>query len=195
MTPDFERAQNTATRLLLRQDIDSLYMDVRRFRFDRNIVIDSIQNYCQITGRRHSDFLCEEHEGCCVLKTRGMYLILYDDSETNESRKHWGIAHEVGHIYLGHEDDGKKEEVEAHFFAAQVIVPEVAMAWVYKFGPSLSAELLVNYFNISWESAEKRIQTFLRRRGINFNEIDRALLRKLAPFLSSCWPLGRRAAG
>lgn len=31
MKPDFDRAQNAATRLLLTQNIDSLYIDARNF--------------------------------------------------------------------------------------------------------------------------------------------------------------------
>ena len=48
MQPDFHTAQITATKLLLKQNINSLHIDVRNFKFDKNIVIDSVQNYAKI---------------------------------------------------------------------------------------------------------------------------------------------------
>lgn len=49
MKPDFEKAQNAATELLLGQNIDSLYIDARNFKLPSNIIIDSIQNFSQLT--------------------------------------------------------------------------------------------------------------------------------------------------
>ena len=54
--PDFEKAQNAATDLLLQQNISGLYVDVRKFSFDRPIKIDSLQNYARITERPVTDF-------------------------------------------------------------------------------------------------------------------------------------------
>ena len=49
ITPDFKKAQQLATQLLLRQNIDSLKIDVRSFKFDKRVCIDSIQHYSQVT--------------------------------------------------------------------------------------------------------------------------------------------------
>ncbi len=62
--PDFDRAQNAATELLLQQDLDSLFIDIRGFHFDRRIFIDSIQNYANFARRPLDDFTCIEFNGC-----------------------------------------------------------------------------------------------------------------------------------
>lgn len=49
MKPDFDRAQNEATKLLLAQEIDSLYIDARNFVLPENIIIDSMQNFCALS--------------------------------------------------------------------------------------------------------------------------------------------------
>ena len=51
MKPDFDRAQNTATALLVQQNLTSLHIDVRDFHLKPGIIIDSIQNFCRITGQ------------------------------------------------------------------------------------------------------------------------------------------------
>ena len=48
MKPDFDRAQNAATRLLLTQNIDSLYIDARNFTLPDGLIIDSMQNFCAL---------------------------------------------------------------------------------------------------------------------------------------------------
>ena len=48
MKPDFDRAQNAATRLLLTQNIDSLYIDARNFTLPDGLIIDSMQILCRI---------------------------------------------------------------------------------------------------------------------------------------------------
>ena len=85
--PDFEKAQNAATDLLLQQNISGLYVDVRKFSFDRPIKIDSLQNYARITERPVTDFTCDKISGCCLVKHPRCSIILYDENEMNEYRK------------------------------------------------------------------------------------------------------------
>ena len=82
--PNFNRAQNEATKLLLSQKISSLFIDVRKFSFDRKIIIDSVQHYAHVLHRPISNFVCDEFSGCCVIPHPRCNLVLYDDRETNE---------------------------------------------------------------------------------------------------------------
>lgn len=162
--PDFDRAQNEATQLLLRQNITSLFIDVRTFSFDKRIRIDSVQNYARIVKRSISDFICDEFSGCCVISHPRCNVVLYDDAEPNDYRKHWGITHEIAHVYLGHEVDGEKEEKEANFFAAQIVAPEIILWDIHRRQGSFDVSDLLAHFNLSREAALKRIST-LNRRG------------------------------
>lgn len=183
MKPDFDKAQNTATELLLRQNINSLYIDVRNFTLPSYITIDSMQNYASITG---FPLYCLEQsniEGALLLKQGSQYVILYDDNIRNESRKHWGVVHELGHLLLGHTDDDRKSEIEAHFFTAQVVTPEIVLWNICKRQGALYDYELPNRFNISCEAATKRIQTLQRRNCYNCSSIDTQLLERFSPIL------------
>lgn len=181
--PDFERAQNAATDLLLKQDIDGLYVDIRKFTFDRPIIIDSVQNYARVTQRPVMDFICEQFDGCCVVKHPRCSIILYDDRELNECRKHWGIVHEVGHIYLEHDQDQRIEEIEAHFFAAQIIMPESVIYGIAAQAGRVTAYDIYSHFNASYESAQKRLKTFSRRGRWSCSDRDMQLLEKFKPYI------------
>lgn len=176
--PDFEKAQNLATELLLKQSNNSLMIDVRKFKFDIPIVIDTMQHYCYVTHSSFNNYVCDEYSGSYVLKLKnGLHLILYDDSNNCLERKHWGIAHEVGHIYLGHENDSRKEEIEAHFFAAQLLTPEILIRYALKCKGKLTTLDIYNNFNVSYQSAHKRVHT-LNNKMVFYNDNDKLLLKK-----------------
>lgn len=187
MAPNFEKAQSLATALLLKQRFSNLKIDVREFVFDLNITIDTIQHYASVVGKDVSDFSCDEISGCCVVKLRGeVHIILYDDRESNEERKHWGIVHEVGHIYMEHNSDDRISEIEASFFAAQIVMPEIVL---YKFSEihgKITVYDIMEVFNASFTSAGKRIDTFNKRGVYSSNEDDMELLRKMQYLLPPC---------
>lgn len=182
--PDFNRAQNVATKLLLKQNPESLLIDVRQFDFDRRIQIDSVQNYSSVVMRPLSDFVCDEFSGCCLIRHSRCNLILYDESEQDERRKHWGITHEVGHIYLEHDKDTKKEEIEAHFFAAQLIAPEIVLREMAKRRGGLYRADIQRFFNLSYAATQKRWNTLQARKDwYSYTDADKTLLKKFKPIL------------
>lgn len=192
--PNFDRAQNTATHFLLQQDLDSLYIDVRRFKLPTNYYIESMQNFCQMTGADIEE-LRRINEGACLLRPDAHNrIILYDDELSNEQRKHWGIVHELGHALLGHTSDDRDSEVEAHFFAAQIVAPEIVLCEIAKRQGSLSSNELLGVFNISAEAAAKRIRTLNRRCGYNSAQIDLQLLDKFSPVLEREFSFRKRVS-
>lgn len=191
--PDFDRAQNTATLFLLQQNLSSLYIDVRNFKLPPNTFIESMQNFCSMTGASIED-LRAINEGACLLRQAGSEIILYDDEISNEQRKHWGIIHELGHAFLGHPNDSRAFEIEAHFFAAQVVSPEIVLWDICKRKGSLSDSDLYLSFNMSYEAASKRIQTMKRRQRYNSGDIDKQLLQKFKPILDAKFPAYRHVS-
>ena len=183
MKPDFERAQNTATELLLQQDIKSLYIDVRDFKLPDCIHIDSIQNFCSLTGFPSTELADGNIDGACLLKKGPHRIILYDDQIENEQRKHWGICHELGHVFLDHSDDNKESEIEAHFFAAQIVMPEIVLWDILKRKGSITDYDIYESFNVSYMAANKRIDTLQRRSRFNSSLRDKQLLEKFKPLL------------
>lgn len=184
MKPDFDKAQNAATKLLLKQDINSLFIDVRSFSLPEAVFIESMQNFCNVTGFPISELNSGHIDGACLLKQGKARIVLYDDNIINESRKHWGIAHELGHVFLNHTNDNRESEIEAHFFAAQLIAPEIVLWELCKRKGSLSDYDLPLYFNLSYEAATKRITTLRRRARYNYADIDKQLLQKFTPVIN-----------
>ena len=183
MKPDFNRAQNAATELLLKQTINSLYLDARNFILPDGIIIDTVQNFSELTQCPITELGIGLIDGACLLQQGSHQIILYDDTIRNEQRKHWGIIHELGHACLGHSRDDRKDEIEAHFFAAQLISPEIVLIDICKRRGHLSDYDLYNNFNLSLEAAQKRIRTLQQRSCYNSGEIDRKLLEKFTPVL------------
>lgn len=175
--PDFEKAQNTATRLLLQQNIIDLRIDVNKLLLDKNIIIDSIQHYCLLTGTKKVEYIYNGFSGAYVLKLKnGLFIILYDEDDSIH-RQRWGIAHELGHIYLEHDSDEGLQEIEANFFAAQLLMPEIIIRYANKLHGRFSADDISTYFDVSPEAAQKRITT-LNNKMIRFSAEEKLLLKR-----------------
>lgn len=186
---DFKRARHLATELLLKQDLDSLFINVIDFDIDIPVKIDSVQNYAKLTNRPISDFICDGFDGCFVLKYPRCNVILYDETETNIARRNWGIAHELGHLYLEHETDGRIQEREANVFASQLIVPEAVLYSILVHKGNIKIKDLTNNFNVSKECAKNRLKSFVKR--LDFINIDSKLNKKLSekfnPHIERCF--------
>ena len=194
MKPDFEKAQNAATELLLGQNIDSLYIDARNFKLPSNIIIDSIQNFSQLTHYPLSLLNTDKIDGALVLSQGNKKIILYDDDISNEQRKHWGIIHELGHIHLGHTDDCKNSEIEVHFFAAQLVSPEIVLWDICRRKGQLTDTDIFTHFNLSYEASTKRIQTLSHRLRYNSAASDKELLNKFVPILDRVFSGGQKVS-
>ncbi len=56
------------------------------------------------------------------------YVIYYDDVNAGAAKQRFSVAHEIGHIVLGHIDkqieDSKEAECEANYFAGYMLFPD-----------------------------------------------------------------------
>lgn len=109
------------------------------------------------------------------------YLVVYDDRIGSERRIRWTIAHELGHIFLGHfvdytltsfqrgasgevrlgltDEDYGVLEVEAHYFASAFLSPS---AVIRKINSCESAYGIMEICNISEDAAYKRFDELKR---------------------------------
>lgn len=169
--PDFNSCVCLATKLLARQSFDTTKIDVLKFKYDKNIIFDTIQNYSRSTNTPLSDYINNKNqmlsEGCCIpLPEYELYIILYNDKVQSREHLNWTLAHEVGHIYCGHRYDTEIQEIEAHFFAAQLLMPEYVIYKMSKLG-IVSKNDICKLFNVSMLAAEKRMKTYSKKHYIN----------------------------
>lgn len=165
MTPRFDTCVSIATDLLYRQKIKGTKIDITKLKYDKNIIFDSIQHYCEITGASLNQFANKKgllSEGCTIYAL-GFYFVLHNDKDQLFEHLNWTRAHEIGHIYLGHKTDNDRNEVEAHYFAAQLLMPEYVMNQIKNLTGEHSAYHTCQLFNVSYEAACKRVNTMKRK--------------------------------
>ncbi|MCL2857308.1 MAG: ImmA/IrrE family metallo-endopeptidase [Oscillospiraceae bacterium] len=166
MNPEILRAKQLARELLLSQKSTRLPVSVERLSFDRSVLIDSLEHYCVMTGSTVRQ-LCAGNmaalkDGCTLVRQRGdrkVYVILYNARANSVRRQSFTLAHEVGHIYLEHEDDDPESERQADAFAAELLLPQVLAA---KFLGGLAVEAdpvaaLAQTFAVSQSMARQRL--------------------------------------
>ena len=121
------------------------------------------------------------------------YIIIYNDMDyyiKTTNRYRWNIAHELGHILLGHHKNNRTKilsnkltqdeyvilEKEADWFASYILVPHSVLYNLNKF---LSVASIKFYCKISTEAATNRKKDFNRWRRNNsfFNNYDIELLK------------------
>jgi len=116
-----------------------------------------------------------EVSGCTLLDDSGNWQIIYRDSE-KRGRTRFTVAHELGHILLGHElspdksghfrtasDRREPAETQADEFAARLLAPACVL-WGLE---AYEAEEIARICDISKEAAQYRSERMkvLRRRG------------------------------
>lgn len=169
MGVDYARAKSAAVALLLRQS-PALPVDVLGLRHERAVRFETVQRFCALTNTTRealamgSDCL---RDGCSLFFSRGgvdQVLVLYDGSVRNAGRRNFTLAHELGHIYLGHRSDGEDEEREANCFAAQLLVPDVLLRrYIARALRPVTGAEIAGCFGVSREMAGNRLREIMHR--------------------------------
>ncbi|MBP3708990.1 MAG: ImmA/IrrE family metallo-endopeptidase [Treponema sp.] len=158
-----------------------------------------ICNPAQLFGS--PDAVAVESNGRCIM---------YYDEDMPPVRKQFSFAHELGHIYAGHdialvtkllrakdmrhEALYKKYELEANFFAAQLLMPHQVICELSRRGRKITCAFLMRTFGVSGEAAEKRLKTLRAMRDWNATKInvgmtlDDIVREKFAPFIDATAP-------
>jgi len=167
MNPAAQHARQRARVLLLNQKTTRLPINVERLSFECEIIIDSLQHYCVQTDSTVAQ-LCAGtkdalKDGCTLVHQRWgrkIYIILYNARAGPLSRQRFTLAHEVGHIYLGHTSDNPENERQANAFAAELLMPRVLAARLLAGLPSRTdpADALARTFAVSTEMAHQNLR-------------------------------------
>lgn len=80
-------------------------------------------------------------------------LILYNEDIESNERKRFTIAHEIGHVVLGHIEHCEKNEREADAFAAQLLLPHCILEELVRAGKKINESYLKQKFGLSNEAA------------------------------------------
>lgn len=128
-----------------------------------------------------------------IIRGTSDYLIVYDDTIGNPGRIRWTIAHEIGHIVLGHlvqyeatalnrrgltKDQYGTLEIEAHWFAEGILAPNFLISI---FGINTSEEISF-LCDITNDAASKVLKHIHNNNFKNDPIIERNLLRNFYNF-------------
>lgn len=114
--------------------------------------------YSSLPVEKRIECHCISKDGCSELdynQETGMYTynIYYNDSsDIDDSRVHFTIMHEIGHIRLGHLDEDidkpdNYKESEANFYAAYSLAPPPMIDYY----ACANQDDLCRTFHVSWE--------------------------------------------
>lgn len=178
------RSELCAIDLLCRQSFASIYdlghPAVDKFVLPVEVTFDSFASFCQKTGYPRAELGGAGADGM-TLRQRGQYIVLWNETIENDRRRAFTLAHEVGHILLGHAGEAPEtEEKEANAFAASLLCPAIAARYLEKRdGVPMTEERLSAYFFLSGEAAKNRLRDLHRRPPSPPADVEIALLLHL----------------
>ena len=148
--------ENEALQLLLKQDImgefSLCFFDMRKIKTGGIATIDSISSYEERVGTTFPF----RTDGM-TLKKGDLNMIFYDERVKSRERINWTIAHELGHIILGHTDSSEANEHQADMFAASLLIPEAVVRFLdCQNGSPISPEEMTKYFPASLTACQRR---------------------------------------
>ncbi|MDR2931751.1 MAG: ImmA/IrrE family metallo-endopeptidase [Oscillospiraceae bacterium] len=185
MTPRTPR--EAAVSLLLEQRLHSLFIEPQKLRLPRHIIIDSMQAFCRVTNMAFPRLAAykDAQDGFTLVKnskTGPYHCILYNEEQRNLRRRSFTIAHELGHIFLGHPNDGDENESAANVFASELLMPGVLLAHYIKSGACTPDDVCA-VFNVSRQAAAVRLGSFVDTD--NRTDCELELLRRYAGLIPS----------
>lgn len=151
-----------------------------------------------IHGKRSIDLLGlselkEKTDGFCTVTENHIYI--FYDSSLPIGRKRFTIAHEIGHLILGHVGPGtvtvenreptgteRKEETQANQFAARILAPACVLHEV----GATTAEEIQRLCGISTQAAEyraKRMKELERREKYYISPLERQVIRQFHSYI------------
>lgn len=191
--PNFENALFEANRLLIHDDL------IKTFPFQAKKIVRScsdmsIQSYRKAIEKYGFNPRDLGSKSALTVYKWGRKILLYNNEEY-KPRVIWSILHELGHDRLNHPLNPEKysnKEIEAHFFAAQILMPEQLIIELIRRGEQITSIFLQENFGVSNEAAEKRIKTLSRinweLRTDEQKFFDECIIKKFEPFLDSIHP-------
>ncbi len=153
----------------------------------KGVKISSYQKYAAKTGRSIEEItLGHEFDDAFLLKglRPDLILILYDKEKYGARMKHT-LWHEIGHIKCDHQKHSEKEEIEAHFFAAQANAPNVLIKTIAQRGYNIDVPFLMDCFGLSEEAARKKKDYLSKYHFNHTNEFDDVVLLQFSDYINS----------
>ena len=196
LKPDFKLAYTKANTILVKNGV------INSFPFSAKELIketSSIRCRTYDQAKKYGvDIQVFGSESAVLFDYRGKKIMFYDDSKPG-SHINYSIIHEAGHDDMGHLMDKeidselyKKQEIEANYYAAQILMPEQVLRYAQQKGIIINSPFLIKNFGVSAAAAEKRINTLAKTKAEWYsreeNEYDDIILSRYLPMIQHLIP-------
>ena len=193
MQPRISRAVGCAIKFLLENSIRSLPVDPAKLALDAGWKLRTYsrtgEKYpVRATAAEVGDMFGSD-DAFSFINRRGTPVIVYNDRISSQARISWSIAHEIGHIMLGHFRDFdmsamnaaqlRRLDSEADAFTANLLAPACIVDALKK--PLHSGQRHI--FGISERGWEVRLSMLAQDRRFIPEESALALRRQLSDFM------------
>lgn len=181
----YKKARNASWQVLIDNNICELPVNVVKIANNNNITILKNSNAHEL---QNNEIGVSVYDGTD-------WFIIYDDTIESTGRKRFTIAHELGHIFLGHPiiagyhkrtfDISKPQvETEADIFASRLLSPACVL-WGLNIR---SANEIAEVCNISLQSAkirEKRMKILYERNSFLISSLERKVYLQFEKYIKN----------
>jgi len=189
MSYDWSEITSLAYLTLLELDLHEFPIPAKKIKC-KSVIISSYQNYSSKTGLSMEQItLNHELEDAFLLKglRPDVTLILYNKDKYGARMKHT-LWHEIGHVKCNHQKHSSKEEIEAHFFAAQANAPNILIKTIAQRGYHIDVPFLMECFGLSKEATMKKKEYLIKYGFDHTNEYDDIVLMQFSAYVNATYP-------
>lgn len=176
----YKNARNASWQCLIDYNIDSLPVKVSRIAKQTDIVL---------LNNSAVNLLSENESGITLMQDDKLYIVYADEQSPQRCR--FTIAHELGHIFLGHlfAKNGKgfattdDAERSANVFARDLLAPACVLHELH----ATNAAAIANLCDISLEAATYRAERMAeleRRKAFYLHPLERQVKEQFADFIN-----------
>lgn len=192
--PRFKLANDVAQELLINSILEEGFPFSATHLVEENIGIT-----CWSFGKVKSKFKFNPKDlgsdSAILLKIANRPIIFYNEKHPKPRIK-YSILHELAHILLNHIETKdcelyEKQEIEANFLVAQLLMPDAIIEEFIRRGKVISEDFLMKTFGVSREAAKKKRLTLEKKLHFNFgvySEFEEWLLIKYKGFIDTVAP-------
>lgn len=200
--PNFSKAMIKANEILIESNT------IKDFPFSAVKIAEEFSDICCHSFRYAQAHNIPIHsfgsESAVIVELNGRFILFFDDTK-NRCHCRYSILHEFGHLYLGHpirttlqplslqdKEAYGNYEVEANYFAAQLVMPFQLLKALDKKGYDINADFLRKNFGVSHDAAQRRVHCFQKNKSHLFSlserKHDAEIVQKYKKFLGFSEP-------
>lgn len=195
--PDFSKAYIAANELLATgKELDTFPFPIKTL-IKANTDV-SLCSFEKAKRKFNANIKAWGSESAVLQEYQGQAIIFYNKEKTGNHIR-FSCCHELGHYMLGHKmnldpksDLYNKQEIEANYFAAQLLMPEQILIECRKRGKSITMDFLIDNFVVSAPAADKRLTTLSKIQPewhrCKEKEYDDIILMRFAEFIDTIAP-------